>query len=282
MHEERIKTMPITGDLQKMETELGETVNYRLPLNAERVAMNDLIGQVITLEYCNEIHCIACGRKTNKSFNQGYCFPCLRSLAECDSCIVKPELCHFHEGTCRDESWALSHCMQDHIVYLANSSGIKVGITRQSQVPTRWMDQGATQALPIYRVKNRYMSGLMEVILKNHVADKTDWRKMLKGEAPPLDLQSRRDELLAICEAEIQQLITTHGEDSFTPVTDVEITDINYPVIQYPVKVSSLSFDKTPIVKGELCGIKGQYLILDSGVINIRKFAGYGVTLQIA
>lgn len=122
--------MSISGDLQKMETQLNDTVNYRLPLGEQRVAMNDLIGQVLSLQYNNEIHCIACGRKTNKSFNQGYCFPCMRSLPECDSCIVKPELCHFHKGTCRDEQWALSHCMQDHIVYLANSSGIKVGITR--------------------------------------------------------------------------------------------------------------------------------------------------------
>jgi len=272
--------MSISGDLQKMETQLNDTVNYRLPLGEQRVAMNDLIGQVLSLQYNNEIHCIACGRKTNKSFNQGYCFPCMRSLPECDSCIVKPELCHFHKGTCRDEQWALSHCMQDHIVYLANSSGIKVGITRQSQVPTRWMDQGATQALPIYRAKNRYMSGLLEVVLKNHVADKTDWRKMLKGEAPPLDLPSRRDELLTACEVEIQQLVATHGEDAFTPITDTEVTAINYPVTQYPVKVTSLSFDKTPTVKGELQGIKGQYLIFDSGVINIRKFAGYGVSLD--
>jgi len=272
--------MSITGDLQKMETQLDDTVNYRLPLGEERVMMNDLIGQVLTLKYNNEIHCIACGRKTNKSFSQGYCFPCMRSLAECDACIIKPELCHFHQGTCRDEQWALSHCMQDHIVYLANSSGIKVGITRQSQVPTRWMDQGATQALPIYRVKNRHMSGLLEVVLKNHVADKTDWRKMLKGEAPPLDLPGRRDELLAACDAEIGQLIETHGEDSFNPISDDTVTEINYPVNHYPAKVTSLSFDKTPEIKGELQGIKGQYLIFDSGVINMRKFAGYGVTLD--
>jgi hypothetical protein len=272
--------MTVSGDVPKMDTQLGETVNYRLPLGEERVAMNGLIGRVISLRYHNEIHCIACGRKTNKSSNQGYCFPCMRSLAECDSCIVKPELCHFHKGTCRDEQWGLSHCMQDHIVYLANSSGIKVGITRQSQVPTRWMDQGATQALPIYRVKNRYMSGLLEVVLKNHVADKTDWRKMLKGEAPPLDLQGRRDELLAACATEIQGLIEHHGEDSFTPITNTETTAIRYPVNQYPTKVTSLSFDKTPLVKGELQGIKGQYLIFDAGVINMRKFAGYGVTLD--
>ncbi len=272
--------MSVTGDLRKMQTELAETVVYRLPVGDEHIAMNELIGKTITFEHNGEIHCIACGRKTNKSFNQGYCFPCMRSLAECDTCIVKPELCHFHKGTCRDEQWAQSHCMQDHIVYLANSSSIKVGITRQSQIPTRWMDQGAVQALPIYRVKNRYMSGLMEVVLKNHVADKTDWRKMLKGEADAEDLARRRDELLVQCAAEIESLKSTHGEEAFIAIPDGAVTDIHYPVIEYPSKVTSLNFDKNPTVTGQLQGIKGQYLIFDCGVINIRKFAGYGVNFH--
>lgn len=274
-------TGPITGDLRKMQTALDDIVNYRMPVGDERIPMNDLIGKTFTLEYSGEIHCIACGRKTNKSFNQGYCFPCMRSLAECDTCIIKPELCHFHKGTCRDAQWALSHCMQEHIVYLANSSGIKVGITRQSQIPTRWMDQGATQALPIYRAKNRYMSGLMEIVLKNHVADKTDWRKMLKGTAQPLDLKQHRDALQAECATEMAQIKAEHGEDALVPVNDAPITEITYPVMQYPQKVTSLNFDKTAVVEGQLQGIKGQYLIFDNGVINIRKFAGYGVTLNI-
>jgi hypothetical protein len=280
--EKETKTMSVTGDLRKMQTELGESVMYRLPVGEERIAMNDLLGKTVTLEHNGEIHCIACGRKTKKSFNQGYCYPCMRSLAECDTCIVKPELCHFHEGTCRDEQWAQSHCMQDHIVYLANSSGIKVGITRQSQIPTRWMDQGATQALPIYRAKNRYMSGLMEMVLKNHVADKTDWRKMLKGSADAVDLVQRRDALLAECAAEIELLKTTHGEDAFRAITDGTAINIQYPVIEYPTKVTSLNFDKNPVVSGQLLGIKGQYLIFDTGVINIRKYAGYGVNINSA
>jgi hypothetical protein len=261
---------------------LTDPVTYHLPVGEESVAMNELIGKIVTLEYNGEIHCIACGRKTNKSFNQGYCFPCMRSLAECDTCIIKPELCHFHKGTCRDEQWAQSHCMQDHIVYLANSSSIKVGITRQSQIPTRWMDQGAIQALPIYRAMNRYMSGLMEVVLKNHVADKTNWRKMLKGETEAENLAQRRDELLAECVAEIESLKSAHGEEAFTPILDGVVTDIQYPIVEYPSKITSLNFDKNPTVAGRLQGIKGQYLIFDCGVINIRKFAGYGVNFHSA
>jgi hypothetical protein len=201
----------------------------------------------------------------------------MRSLAECDSCIVKPELCHFAEGTCRDEEWAKSHCMQDHFVYLANSSGVKVGITRHTQVPTRWIDQGATQALPMYRVASRHISGLLEVIIKNHVADKTDWRKMLKGDPEPMDLAVKRDELFVECETEIHRLSDTLPKDSIQQLSDESVTSIDYPVMEYPAKVTSLNFDKTPTVAGVLLGIKGQYLILNCGVINMRKFGGYEI-----
>ena len=137
--------MAIQGNLLKMTSQLQQdTVLYSLPIGSEQVPLNPYIGKTIRLEYSGQINCIACGRKTKKSFNQGYCFPCMRSLAECDMCIVRPEQCHFDQGTCRDEQWALRHCMQEHIVYLANSSGLKVGITRHTQIPTRWIDQGAT------------------------------------------------------------------------------------------------------------------------------------------
>jgi hypothetical protein len=204
----------------------------------------------------------------------------MKSLPECDMCIMKPETCHHAAGTCRDEVWAEDHCMQPHFVYLANSSGIKVGITRGSQIPTRWMDQGAVQALPIFRVKNRLMSGLLEVIIKKHVSDRTDWRKMLKGEIESIDLAVVRDELFKVCEAEINALKLTHGEDALSYLTDDGVVDIDYPVNEYPVKVSSFNFDKTAEVEGVINGIKGQYLILDTGVLNIRKFTGYNVELE--
>ena len=169
--------MKITGHLRKMHTELAEPVQYLLPVDDERLPVNALLGKKITLEYQGEIHCIACGRKTNKSFQQGYCYPCFQSLPECDSCIIKPELCHYNEGTCRDATWGERHCLQDHYVYLANSSAIKVGITRQENLPSRWLDQGASQALAIYRVKDRLTSGRVEMIFKQHVSDKTAWQQ---------------------------------------------------------------------------------------------------------
>ncbi len=273
--------MQITGHLRKMITTLDAPVQYSLPLDDEQVDMNALIGQRIHLTYSGEIHCVACGRKTNKSFNQGYCYPCFKSLAQCDSCIIKPELCHYDQGSCREPEWGEQHCLQDHVVYLANSSGIKVGITRGAQIPTRWIDQGASTAMPIFRMKNRLLSGRIEVIIKQHISDRTDWRKMLKGVPDDVDLVYRRDELFEICEKEINEVIAESGADALTRLESETPVNIEFPVSAYPEKVSSFNFDKTPEVEGELKGIKGQYLILDSGVLNIRKFGGYRVRLQV-
>ncbi len=265
-----------------MAVTLADPVQYTLRLvqdeGEEGIALNPLIGQSIHLHHTGVINCIACGRKMKKSFQQGYCFPCMRSLPECDSCIVKPETCHFEAGTCRDEQWAQGHCLQPHYVYLANSSGIKVGITRGTQIPTRWIDQGATQALPIFRVETRLQSGLVERVFKQQVSDRTDWRKMLKGRADAVDLVARRDELLSLCEAELRPLQQRFAGD-IEPLPDEAVVEINFPVTTYPTKVKSFNFDKDPDVKGELQGIKGQYLILDGGVINLRKFGGYEVIL---
>lgn len=272
------------GNILKMHTELDASaenlpVQYKLPIGEGLVPMNEHIGGHIKLSYKGEINCIACGRKTSKSFGQGHCFPCFRSLASCDICVMKPETCHFAAGTCREPVWGKSHCFIPHYVYLANSSGIKVGITRETQVPTRWMDQGASQALPIFEVENRLQSGLLEVVLKQHIADRTDWRKMLKAEAEPLDLKALRDDLLVTCSSQIAAVIKEQGGDAIR-VIDEAVVNINYPISQYPEKIKSLNFDKQPEIDGTLLGIKGQYLILDAGVLNIRKFSGYNIELD--
>lgn len=273
--------MSHTGNIRKMLTTHSATVLYHLPIGNDQVPMNELIGKNIKLQFNGEIHCIECGRKTNKSFSQGFCYPCFQSLAQCDTCIVKPELCHYSEGTCREPQWGEQHCLQDHFVYLANSSGIKVGITRGTQIPTRWMDQGATQALPVFKVKNRLLSGLVEVVLKQHVADRTHWQKMLKGEPDPVDLLAQRNELLSTCKKDLDAIIEKQGNDAITRLEKESPLTIHYPVTQYPEKVKSLNFDKTQGISGQLMGIKGQYLILDTGVLNIRKFAGYYIDLSI-
>lgn len=273
----------IEGLLSKMAVELAAdetTPNYQMVLSDHRVTMNPLLGQKISLKYTGEIHCQACNRLTKKSFSGGYCFPCSQRLAQCDLCIMRPETCHYDAGTCREPEWGEAHCMQDHIVYLANSSGIKVGITRLNQVPTRWIDQGASQALAIFRVKSRLQSGLVEVMFKQHVSDRTDWRKMLKGEAEPMDLPAVRDQLMAECEQELLDLQQRFGEGAITPLSSEQVVNISYPVADYPEKVKSLNFDKTAEIEGVLQGIKGQYLILDTGVLNIRKFTGYQVVFE--
>jgi len=272
------------GNILKMQTTLGDAeeqqpVQYQLPIGADLLPMNEGIGQTIKLSYQNEIHCVACGRKTKKSFAQGHCYPCFRALASCDMCIMKPETCHYAEGTCREPLWGEENCFIPHYVYLANSSGIKVGITRGTQIPTRWMDQGAAQALPIFQVDNRLQSGLLEVAIKQHISDRTDWRKMLKADAEALDLKAIRDDLMEQCSTEIADLKETQGNDAIRAL-DEPVVDIYYPVSEYPKKIKSLNFDKQPEIEGSLLGIKGQYIILDTGVLNIRKFSGYNIEVD--
>jgi len=269
-----------TGVIRKMVVEATEPVSYWLPMGEERLDVQPLLGSQISLEFTGRIYCIECGRKTNKSFNQGYCFPCLRSLAACDMCIVKPELCHYDQGTCREPAWGESHCMRPHVVYLANSSGLKVGITRASQVPTRWIDQGAVQALPLYEVDSRLQSGWLEVALKRYISDRTDWRAMLKGDPSQLDLLVKRDRLLGEASADLAQCQLKIGSASMRLVEGAQEARFKYPVLVYPEKIKAHNFDKKARVEGCLQGVKGQYMILDTGVLNIRKFAGYEVDLQ--
>ena len=266
------------GGIRKMRTLLDAPVQYHLPLGENPVAMNDLLGQRLSLRYSGRIECVACGRETRKSFNQGYCYPCFRDLAECDMCIVRPETCHFHLGTCREPEWAQAHCMQPHVVYIANSSGLKVGITRETQVPTRWIDQGASQAVPVFRVRSRFHSGLIEATLKRYVSDRTDWRRMLKGSDRVADLAGKAAEIVDAARQDLEELADSHAGLDWEVLSE-PVTEITFPVIEYPVKVQSFSLDKADTVSGVLQGIKGQYLIMDGGVINMRKFAGYEIGL---
>ena len=268
------------GVLRKMHSRLENPVRYQILLSDMVVPLNDLIEKQIKLEYSGTIYCINCGRKSRKSFNQGYCYPCFQRLAECDGCIIHPEKCHFDQGTCREPAWGERFCMQDHIVYLANSSGLKVGITRATQIPTRWIDQGATQALAIIRVRSRLQSGILEVMFMQYVSDRTNWRAMLKGEAEPLKMEEEADRLLKECDSELKELAESFGFFAISVLNGIASVGINYPVIKYPGKVTSFNFDKDSIVEGTLLGIKGQYLIFDTGVINLRRFSGYEVQLS--
>ncbi|MBT1452522.1 DUF2797 domain-containing protein [Glaciecola sp. XM2] len=274
----------VQGGLSKMRVKADEQgrVSYVLPVGDNDVEMNPLIGRLVKLESTGVIKCVHCDRVTKKSFNQGYCYPCLISLAQCDSCIIKPEQCHYHEGTCREPEWGEAHCLQSHFVYLANTGAAKVGITRHAGVgiSSRWIDQGASAALPIFRVSERKLSGLVETALAKHISDKTNWRVMLKGEIPTIDLAQVKQELLEKASSELLELEQTYGLQAISAMESEQL-DISYPVTQYPEKIKSINLDKTPEFSGTLLGIKGQYWMLDGDrVINMRKYAGYQVSLS--
>ncbi len=263
-----------------MKAHLDAPVQYAFRLGDEEVPVNPLVGKHLRLEYLGAIHCSHCGRRTKTSFSQGYCYPCMQKLAQCDICIMSPEKCHYDAGTCREPNWGEQFCMTDHIVYLANSSGVKVGITRATQVPTRWIDQGATQALPILRVATRQQSGFVEDLLRSQVADKTNWRALLKGDAAPVDLLAIREQLFDSCGAGISELQQRFGLQAIQPLSAAEVLEIRYPIEAYPAKITSFNLDKQPLAEGTLLGIKGQYLMFDTGVINIRKYTAYQLAIH--
>ncbi|MCO7503036.1 MULTISPECIES: DUF2797 domain-containing protein [unclassified Pseudomonas] len=269
------------GSISKMTARLAQpVVQYAFRLGDVEVPVNPLLGKTVRLEYLGAIHCTHCGRKTKTSFSQGYCYPCMTRLAQCDTCIMSPERCHYEHGTCRDPAWGEQFCMTDHVVYLANSSGIKVGITRATQLPTRWLDQGASQALPIVRVATRQQSGLVEDLFRSQVADRTNWRALLKGNAEAVDLVAVREQLFDSCSEGFKGLQDRFGLQAIQPLTDVEPIEIRYPVEAYPSKIVSFNLDKNPVAEGTLLGIKGQYLIFDTGVINIRKYTAYQLAVH--
>lgn len=279
---QRVTEQVVQGCLRKMSATLpdqsGGKVIYHLRAGDQQVPLNSRIGMSLSLEWSGAIACTHCGRATKKSFAQGHCYPCFKRLAQCDTCIMKPETCHFFLGTCREPEWGEKHCFQPHIVYLANSSGLKVGITRKTQMPTRWLDQGAIQALPILEVDTRQQSGFVEMLFKDQVSDRTNWRAMLKGDVEPLDLNAERDRLLDVLSGGLNQLRDLHGQGAIRTLDETPQA-FDYPVETFPRKVVSHNFDKQLRVEGVLQGIKGQYLMLDTGVINLRKFTGYEISL---
>jgi len=262
----------IKGTLRKLKTHHNDSVDYTLTLSGDEsksIALNELIGKEISMKFTGDKYCIDTGKKVKQTYHQGYSWESFITLAECDQCMFKPELCHFAHGTCRNESWGEANCFKPHIIYIAQSSDVKVGITRKVNVPHRWMDQGAVQALPILEVKDRKTSGLIEIEIAKELGDKTNWRKMLKNDLEEIDLLKIREKVL--------KKFKTIIDKNDAIVLDEKVYHFNYPVEVYPEKVKSLNFDKEPLISGKLMGIKGQYLIFDHGVINIRRYQGYEI-----
>jgi hypothetical protein len=270
-----------SGTLTKMRSEHVDPVAYFIrdgwfeqDKRGPELQVNDLLGRRIEIHFGGQINCVVCGRKTKKTFNQGYCYPCSQTRPEADICIIKPELCHYGDpaNPCRDEHFAQTQCFQPHILYVSLTSGVKVGITRRPNVPSRWIDQGAVRAIPIAELPSRREVGLVEVKLAEQYADKTHWMRMLKEKDPAGDLSAVASEVVS----ELESM----GVAGVLPESERTEYVFDFPVLEYPTKVKSFNLDKTPEVGGELLGIKGQYLIFDNMVINVRKYTGYRVTIQ--
>lgn len=257
-------------NLRKMDTFKDEVVRYELQTHEGRITLNDYIGTEISIVFDGTILCLECQKRITKTYAGGFCFQCMQTLPQADMCMVKPELCHFDRGTCRDSKWGKSHCFTPHIVYLAKSSAIKVGITRENPPERRWMDQGAIEAMAIAEVPDRKTSGLIEIALAKHIDDKTDFRKMLRGETVKDSLD------------DMYQTIIKHVPDNLTQhlIQDRKLVSINYPLNDHPDKIKTQNLDKQNRIQGKLLGIKGQYLIFEDFVFNVRAHSGYEVSFE--
>jgi len=259
--------------LHKMLSGFGAgRVSYALPMADGPLELAPYIGQPFTLRATGVLSCVSCGRRVKKLFGQGFCYPCLQNAPEAAECIIRPELCQAHLGGGRDPQWEHDHHFTEHVVYLSYTGGIKVGVTRSTQVPVRWIDQGAVGALIIARVPYRQLAGLIEVDLKRIFADRTNWRAMLK--LVPTDhnaLYNARANACIHLRNELQQYL----------LADEVPLDIGYPVLAYPPKVTSVSLEKSPVLSGRLLGAKGQYLLFEDGrVFNVRNHSGFHVTVD--
>jgi hypothetical protein len=226
------------------------------------------------LRFEQEIHCIATGKKIKKTFGEGLSYEAFLTSPLASPSIVRPELSRIHEGIAlRDFEWENAHHNQPHYVYISRTGGCKVGVTRSTNVPSRWIDQGAVEAILVAETPYRQLAGAIEVALKEHFADKTNWQQMLKNQIT--DHRSLIDHK----EAALSHFLADW--EPFVYESD-EVTTIEYPVKEYPAKVKSVKLDTLSEYKGTLRGIKGQYLYFDNGlVLNIRSHAGYRVTLGV-
>ena len=258
--------------LKKMITELNDVVQYYLEVENDVLNMNQLLNRDIEISF-EGYQCMCCG-KEKKIYRQGFCYDCFYESAAVGDWIMKPELSKAHLGIQdRDLAYEKQVQLKPHIVYLALSSNVKVGVTRKTQVPTRWIDQGATKAIEIVEVPNRYLAGITEVALKEYVADKTSWQKMLKNEVLDADLIEEREKLKSYIPEEVQEYFLANNG---------KITEIDFPVLQYPSKIKSLNLVKNQNFSGKLTGIKGQYLIFEDGtVFNVRNNEGFKVVIIV-
>ncbi|WP_396632178.1 DUF2797 domain-containing protein [Maribacter sp. R86514] len=264
--------MQYEGVLRKMQTEIGNPIQYYMLFESDFLNVNQVLDKTLKIEFIKH-QCLNCGND-RPIYRQGFCRTCFFEIPSAGDWIMRPELSKAHlDQEDRDLAYEKKVQLQPHIVYLANSSNVKVGVTRKGQIPTRWIDQGAHEAIEIVEVPNRYLAGVTEVALKDHVGDKTNWRTMLTNTVVDENLQEWRDKLKKYIPEEALPYFLDAKQE----------TELKFPVLQYPTKVKSLNLAKTPTFEGKLKGIKGQYLIFeDNTVFNVRGSEGFYVGLTIS
>lgn len=260
------------GHIEKMAARLEGLVHYQLPLDDVLVDVNALLGRRLRVSFMHSIRCVSCGKTIPKTYGQGFCYPCFTTVPEADACVLSPEKCRAHLGEARDMSWATAHCLIPHVVYLAMSGNIKVGVTRHTQVPIRWIDQGASSAVVLCETPNRHIAGVIEVFLKQHYPDKTKWQQMLKGVHDEGDLLVEKQRAAALLPPILRGYVS--GND--------QVTSLSYPYAgALPEMLAQVTFDKQSVVEGVLTAVRGQYLVFDHHwALNVRRHRGYLVVVE--
>jgi len=266
----------LKGNILKMHSTLLNPIDYTFIIGENKIFLNELINKQVSIEWTGKINCINCGRITSKSFFQGHCYPCFSTIPQTDECVLNPEKCKAHLGISRDIEWAKSNCLTNHVVYLSFTDKVKVGVTRENQIPTRWIDQGAIAVATIAITPNRFIAGSIEVALKSIISDKTSWQKMLS--IGNVDKSILATEINNAHKIAIQHIAQEYKK---WLISEISIKFINYPIINAPLKPKSVNLENSTF-KGRLSAIKGQYLILETNeVINIRKYGGYEVIFNV-
>jgi hypothetical protein len=261
-----------TGALKKMQSFHSNPIQYYLELENDLVSMNQLIGKTIAIEHTKHYQCLGC-QNDFPIYAQGYCKNCFFTVPQTNQSIFRPELSTAHLGIeQKNLEWEKKFELQPHVVYLAITGGLKVGVTRKTQTPTRWIDQGANQAIIIAQTENRFEAGQIEIALAKHIADKTSYKKMLLHTNNEIDLIQKKTEIFGLIPQELTKFY----------VETNEVIHLNFPINEIPTKIESVSFNKTDKLFGRLIGIKGQYLIFEDGkVFNIRGSEGFVVLLSV-
>lgn len=270
------------GPIARLLADGNDPVRHVLCVGDARIGLADRLGAGVRIRWQRRIVCVACGRDTPTSHGGGHCQACFVQRAACDSCVRSPDRCHFHHGTCREPEWGRANCMVEHVVYLAHSSDVKVGITRRDQVRVRWSDQGAVAALPVALAQTRRAAGHLEAAAKRLLPDRTDWRRMVAADPPAADLVARAAELRLRLQGELAAVMAAAHGDQLRWTSDLPMWRARYPRMPATaVPVHAIDLAESVAFEGRLLAIKGQYLLLDCGAFNVRRHAGFVVTVEV-